>query len=295
MSICEPGADASDSSPDYVTQRQRPARERNELEQPCDSDAPVDMSRQMNEFRHEIRKLITYFTNNQTAQLRAINTTMKEIKHTNECIEASISELSKQNEEFTRRFSQIEKQLKDDNDYILFLENKLEETQIGLRKTNIEIKNVPNIKNETKTDLLAMVSCLSASLVCPVNRSDVKDIYRVRSKKPDQKSSTIILETNSALLKLDLVKAAKTFNSKNSSKLCAKHLGLTTNEEQQIYITEHLTPRASRLHFLARDLKKSKDYKHCWTSYGKVYVRKTDESPIIQVNTEEQIQRLFQE
>jgi hypothetical protein len=291
MSIGETHVTSNEASPDYVTQRH--ARNRNEPQIPLEP-ATVTCG-QLDEFRLELRKLITYFTNNQTSELREINNTMKDIKHTNECIEASITELTKQNEEFKKKITQIEKQLKDDNDYIIFLENKLEEVQIGARKTNIEIKNVPKRKNETKQELLAMVICLFENLECKVTTSDIKDVYRVGTNKPHQQTSTIIAETNSALLKLELIKAAKNFNSKNPSKLRAEHLGLSSNKEIQIYISEHLTSKGSRLHFLARDLKKSKNYKYCWTSYGKVYVRKSDDSPIIQINSEEQVQRLMQE
>ncbi|XP_047992082.1 uncharacterized protein LOC125230872 [Leguminivora glycinivorella] len=298
MSICESETASGEPTPDYVTQRQRQNRDRNEsLDEGDPGDGALSSnitSSQLAEFRIEMRQLITYFTKNQTAELREISATMKEIKHTNENIEASIADLTKQNEDFSKRFDQIEKQLKEDNDYIVFLENKLEESQMSNRKSNIEIKNVPSKKNETKADLLAMVTSLATNLECSISKSDIKDIYRVRVKG-ENKSMPIILETNSALLKLELIKAAKAYNRKNPSRLCARHLGFTYNEDQQIYLSEHLTAKGSRLYFLARDLKKSKGYKHCWTSYGKVYVRKTDESQIIQINSEEQVQRLFQD
>ncbi|KAG7313131.1 hypothetical protein JYU34_000220 [Plutella xylostella] len=89
------------------------------------------------------------------------------------------------------------------------------------------------------------------------------------------------------------MKAAKNYNAKNKqNKLCAAHLGLRTDADAPIYISENLTPKASRLYFLARDLKAVKNYKYCWTSYGKVYLRQNDDSPIITLTNEAQIQQL---
>ncbi|KAL4718573.1 hypothetical protein ACJJTC_002772, partial [Scirpophaga incertulas] len=83
------------------------------------------------------------------------------------------------------------------------------------------------------------------------------------------------------------------FNVRNKSKLCAKHLGFRTDEDTPIFISEHLTRYASRLYFLARGLAKSKEYKYCWTAYGKIYVRKSDNSPIINITNEAQVQHLY--
>ncbi|KAI5643816.1 hypothetical protein NE865_04212 [Phthorimaea operculella] len=177
----------------------------------------------------------------------------------------------------------------------LFLEDKLEELQLGSRKTNFELKNVPRKDDEDKESLIAMVTCLSEAVDCKMDRSDIKDIYRVRGKNPEQKNTPIIVETNSVLLKTDLIKKVKTYNIKNKSKICAKHLGYKTQEDTPVYLSEHLTAKAARLHFLARDLAKSKAYRFCWTAYGKVYVRKNEQSRIIQIKTEQQVHHLLSE
>lgn len=79
----------------------------------------------------------------------------------------------------------------------------------------------------------------------------------------------------------------------NKTKLRAKHLGFTTQEETPVYVCEQLTPKAARLYFLARDLIKSTTFTFCWTAYGNVYVRKDENSPIIKITNEAQINQLF--
>lgn len=136
-----------------------------------------------------------------------------------------------------------------------------------------------------------MIENLSKSINVTINRGDIRDIYK--SKSTSEKKS-VIVELSSTLLKEDILKGAKSFNKRNhSDKLCAKHLGSKRNPDSPVFIAEYLTPKASRLFFLARDLRRSKNYKYCWTSYGRVYLRKDDNSPIIQITNEAIIQKLM--
>ncbi|KAJ8706514.1 hypothetical protein PYW07_012592 [Mythimna separata] len=188
---------------------------------------------------------------------------------------------------------QLENQTKEDKKYITILENKIEEMEMGVRKSNFVIKNVPKIANESKEDLLGMITSLSNNIDCSIEKYEIKDIYRVRGKNSENQNNPIVVETGSTLLRNQILKMGKSFNIKHKAKLCAKHLGFRTNEDTPIFLSEHLTPKGSRLYFLARDLKKSGAYKHCWTAYGKVYVRKEDQGPTITIRSEEQIHQLL--
>jgi hypothetical protein len=63
-------------------------------------------------------------------------------------------------------------------------------------------------------------------------------------------------------------------------------------EMQPVYIAESLTPRARRLHYLARDLRKNYNFKYCWTWQGKVFVKQEDGSKPIWIKSEHQIETL---
>lgn len=269
--------------PNFVSQRNKRCRD-----QMDDS-----MSNQMDDFKQEMRKLMTFFSASQASELKQVTTELKKIQQTNFNIESSVSFLAAQNEEFRQRIVELETQARQDRGYIAILENKIEELQMNSRKSSFEIKNVPKKPNENKDDLIEMVSTLSQSLDCNITKSDIKDIYRVRPKSNNNKSATIVVETGSTLVKNDILKAAKSFNIKHKNKLCAKHLGYKTHEDTPVFLSEHLTPKAARLHFLARELAKSKTYKFCWTAYGKVYVRENEHSPIILIRNENQVHQLL--
>lgn len=269
------------SPPSYVHSRNKRRREA-EME---------DFS----DFKQEMRNMISELFSMQEKELKNISSTQREIQLTNQNIEKSVAFLSAQNEELKKKMVLLEEQNKEDKRQIAFLEDKVEELQKEKRKTNFIIKNVPKRKNEVKEDLIEMVTCLSKSIGCSMDNTDINDIYRVNGKNKEAQTTQLVVETSSTLLKVDLLKMCKVFNTKNKSKLCAKHLGFRTNEETPIFVMEHLTAKASRLHFLARDIAKSKNYKYCWTSYGRVYLRKDDISPIVTLKYESQAQQLLQE
>lgn len=239
----------------------------------------------------EMKKLFSA----QDIKLQKISETQKEIRESNLNTEKSIAMLTAQNEEFKRRIEALETRSKEDRLHIATLENKLEDLQRSSRKNNFEIKNVNKQDGESQQDLLAMVSCLAQNVGCNVEKGDIKDIYRVPAKKEKSSNTPIVVEMSSTLLKSDLLKKCKDHNRKNKdNKLCAKHLGLRISEDDPVFVSEQLTAKGSRLFFLARDLAKSKVYKYCWTSFGKVYVRKDDTSPYIVISSESQVHQLSQ-
>lgn len=272
--------------PNYVFQRTKRTRE--EMD-----DSITD---QLADIKANMEKMMTLITTNRTKQVtefQEINTTLKEIQLSNNNIECSVAFLAAQNEQFKSKIDQLENQLKEDKKYILLLEDKIEDMQRGNRKNNFEMKNVPKKNNETKEDLVEMVINLSHNIGCKIEKLDIKDIYRTRGKNSEKQNTPIVVETGSTLLKSEILKKGKDFNIRNKSKLCAKHLGFKVQEDTPIFLSEHLTQKGSRLFFLARDLAKSNGYKFCWTSYGNVYVRKDEHSPIVIIRSEEQVHQLL--
>lgn len=270
---------AAQSPPNYVATRIKRKKE---------EDCLADLS----SLKEEMKNMFSALMASQNLEFQKNANTLKEIQKTNENIENSITFLAAQNKEFQEKIEKLEGQIKEDRIYISVLEDKIEDMQKDRRKANLEIKNVPRKTSEAKDDLIDMVISLSNTVGCQMVKSDIKDIYRIRGKKDDIQNTPIIVETASTLLKTDVLKMCKAFNNKHKSKLCAKHLGIRLFEDTPIFVSEQLTAKASRLYFLARDLVKSQSYKFCWTAYGKVYLRKEENSRIILIKSESQIQQL---
>ncbi|KOB65571.1 Zinc finger DNA binding protein [Operophtera brumata] len=215
-----------------------------------------EYSSELGSFKEEIKSMLF----KQEQDFRKI---LNDIKQSNDCIQSSVTLLTVQNEEFRKKIDKLENKIQEDQKYIILLEDRIEDIQIGNRKANFELKNVPKKASETKEDLIEMVLNLSNNVGGNINKPDIRDIYRVRGKKEGPQNTPIIVETSSTLLKTDILKMSKNFNVKHKTKLRALHLGFRTSEDTPIYVSEQLTARGSRLHFLARDLAKSKQYKFC--------------------------------
>lgn len=268
---------------DFVSQRNKRPRE--------DEITIVQFS----DFKEEMKELMTSLIAEQKKDLTSISNNLQKVKESNSNIESCILLLTSQNEEFQKKIAILEEQSKRDREHICILEEKIEDLQRLSRKTTIEIKNVPKKSQESRQDLINMTLNISRNIEIEMNDQDINDIFRIRSKKESDKNSSLVVELRSSLLKSDFLKKVKEFNFKNKTRLQAKHLEFTSNIDQPIFVSEQLTAKGARLFFLARDLAKSKQYKYCWTSFGKVYVRKDDQSRIIPIQNEAQVQHLMQE
>lgn len=248
-----------------------------------------------NSFKDEIKVMISAMLATQQEQLSKVYPTLMDIKTTNINIENAMAALSAQNEDLKKKIEFLETRSKRDNDYIIILEDKIEDLQRAARKSNFEIKNVPKALQETRDDLVKMVLTLSKSVESTIDKKDITDVFRVQNKRHNTKSSTIVVELGSTLLKADFIRKIKDFNKANKEKICAKHLGLKTGEYNPIFVSEQLTAKGARLFFLARDLAKSRNYKFCWTSFGKVLVKKDDNASTITITNEAQVNSLMQQ
>lgn len=144
------------------------------------------------DFKMEMRQLVTYLSKQQQEQLATVNNSLQEIKETNQHIQSTMEMILTQNEELKKRVNELESEVTQNHKYIYILENKLEEAQISTRKGNFEIKNVPKKNSETKQDLIEMVLTLSNHIACPITKSDIKDVYRVRGKNLEKKTPLLL-------------------------------------------------------------------------------------------------------
>lgn len=285
----ESSNEMNNTPPNFVFGR---AKKRKEQHSPIDAQC-YDKDSELCNLKEEMREMFSSLLSAQREEFNKINPTLKKLHETNSKIESSIEFLSQNNLELQKRIELLEQQKKEDSRYIAVLEDKMENLLKSTRKANFELKNVPKKERESKDDLINMVTCLSSSVGASLNRSDIADIYRVNGKKERVTSNPIVVETKSTIIKTDLLHKCKLYNKLNKTKIRAKHLGFTMQEENPVFICEQLTPKASRLHFLARDLVKSTAFTFCWTAYGNVYVRKDENSPIITITNDAQIKQLY--
>lgn len=223
--------------------------------------------------------------------LQSIN----ELKAQNEAITKSMELISDKYDEMTTHMKKVENEQKDQKRYIHLLEQKIELLERKNVSSSIEIRNIPKLNaSETKEDLIKTVKNISDVLKVPIDKMDIKDIYRTNTKIESNKPIT--LEFTRTTIKEDLLKSVKAFNKANrkEDKLNTSHLRIV-GQPKPIYITESLTQKARKLFFLSREFARNNNFQFCWTAHGQVFLRKAEGAPQTRVESENVLSELVKQ
>lgn len=242
-----------------------------------------DDNMDLDAFKSMMMSVFKEFTGSINDQFLALQTRMEEIKEQNVKLQESVDFNAAKYEEISAKLQLIEQERKDDRNLILDLEDKVEQLERHIRTSSLEIRNLPQKIGESKQDLINTMVKLTNVVKAPVQLPDVKDIFRTKSKT---KNGNIVVEFTSVLTKDRILTAIKRFNKENKNdRLNTLQLQLE-GPEQPIYVSENLTSKSKRLFRLARDFAVQHKYKYCWTSFGKILLRKEDGAPIVRIVTE---------
>ncbi|KAG6439464.1 hypothetical protein O3G_MSEX000794 [Manduca sexta] len=233
----------------------------------------------------EIKQMFLDFKTLQEQKFEKLYTSFEEIKKQNIDIHSSINYLSNSYDTLKDQLQKLETERQTNLQYIKTLEDKLDKLESSSRSTSIEIRNIPIQKQESKQTLLSTINTIGTAISAPVEQLQIKDIYRINSKDKDNRP--IIVDFTSVLTKENFINMYKKIN-KDKSKLTTDTIKIS-GPSKPIFISENLTPKMKRLFFLSRDIAKTKEYKYCWVSHGKIFLRKFDGSSIIQIKSENDI------
>lgn len=257
-----------------------------------------DVKSQLDDFRTVMMNLIHGLVATQNEKLESLEKHIMEVKAinvsiqtTNTDIEKSTKFLSEQISCFETKINKLESEGKELKCHLNTIEEKVHEIEKRSLKTCIEIRNIPKVHRESKSNLYTYMQSLVTTLQLPIIPTDLRDAYRLPSK-PDKKNSTVVIEFTNTLLKSQFLTAAKRYNRDNAGRsLNSTHFGFN-DISQPIYISEHLTYKTRRLLFLARDFAKSNNYAYCWTTNGNVYLKRREGMSYILIKHEQQLQEL---
>lgn len=228
-----------------------------------------------NDFMKEMRSMFSLFKEDQDKRADRLCAAVEDMR-------ASLDYLSKNLELAQARIVHLETAREADARSFKAMEDRLEALERGSRSTCLEIRNIPMPPAENKLSLLSTFIGIGEVLNVPIQKTEVKDIYRIRSKDPARR--TIIVDLCSNLQREEIISMYHNFN-KGTSRLTTEHLRMK-GPPKPIFISENLTSKMKRLFFLARDYAKVNNYKFCWVSHGKIFLRNTENGPLIRVTTE---------
>lgn len=249
-----------------------------------------DDQSEMRSFMAEMRMQFNNFAINQDKQLAILQETVKVIREQNAEMVKSVEFVSQKYDDLTTRLNKMEKEREHCIEYVASLEQRVEYLEKKSRATYLEIRNIPSTQGENKEQLCSLIGVICDVLKTPIDKWDIRDIYRSFSKSSENKP--IVVELSSVLVKNQLLIAYKNFNKlKGAERLNTQHIR-RSGSPKIIYISESLTPKLKRLFYLSREYAKQNDFNYCWTSGGSVYLRKRDGSAHIRISAETDLSKI---
>ncbi|KAL0839882.1 hypothetical protein ABMA28_016505 [Loxostege sticticalis] len=180
-----------------------------------------------------------------------------------ESLEAQITELTQDNKQL-----KLEMNMNNQRDRLL----------------NLEIVGVTEGKDE---NLTAIVMSIAKHANVLLSSEDIVEVNRIspKSRQPGRPRN-IVVKLKSRLLKDNIISGAR------KNRLTTKDLDLTS-DVRPIYVNEHLTQQNKFLLKKCRETAKQKQYQYVWTKNGRIYVRRNDISPALQVTQDSDILKII--
>lgn len=185
-------------------------------------------------------------------------------------------------EEYTNQLSC----LKSENS---LLSKRLDDMEQYSRQTNIEIRNLPERKNEYLDGIMIN---LGKILKLPIAAGDIVFAHRVphAHKYTDgekQAPKNVIVKFHSRTLRDNIIAASKQHRA-----------GINTEQLQlagtptKIFINEHLTLKRKILFRQTKERCTAKKYKFVWVKNASIMARKDDTSPVVFVRSESDLDKI---
>lgn len=164
------------------------------------------------------------------------------------------------------------------------LESECNRHQQWLRKDNVELQGVPELKNESPTDIIIKVAKHVGVDLKPEN---IKFAHRVQPPKSvSGRCKNIVAQLDDPLWKNKLIVAVR------------KSRGVTTSDIEipgkscRIFVNEHLTAHNKNILKLCKEKCKLKGYKYTWVKNCTIYVRKNDNSNFFHIKSELDLEKI---
>lgn len=224
------------------------------------------------------------------SMLASVNTTLQEYSDRIKKVEVTVQESCDKIKDTDGRLTRLEETK---NDQVVSLKSQLDkllavddEREQFVRTNNVEIKGVPQSKNE---NLFELVFNLGKRINYPLTKSQINFVTRVQSRNPDH-MKPIIVAFHCRYTKDDFIAAARM--ATKTSPLMSVHLGIE-GKPLKIFVNDHLTVKNKELLTSTKKAAKERGFQYVWVKNCKIFVRKNEESPIILIRSAKDLSKLI--
>ncbi|XP_063634820.1 uncharacterized protein LOC134805445 [Cydia splendana] len=169
------------------------------------------------------------------------------------------------------------------------LQTKLDDLDQSARICNIEVQNIPEKKGE---NLVQLAGDIGRLIGITLSDDKIKAIHRTAHNVPSDRPKNIVIQLNSRRLRDDVIAAARARRELSTADLFPKTTAADVARVQRFYINEHLTLKKKNLFVEARMQASEKGYKYVWVKNANIMVRKTDDSRVINIRSENDLLKM---
>jgi hypothetical protein len=249
-----------------------------------------DFSEELSSIQDRFAGMIASLQSEQNSKLSALLETVGVIQKQNEDIKDSIKFMSDKYDTLLLTVQSLQEENKFYLRRIEVLEDKIEGLERSAHVSRVELRNVPKVDRETKDDLINVMIKSGEILGKPIQRCDVKDIFRINTK--NDKNNPIVTVFTSNITKEQFMTKVKDYNrSSNGKKLTSADISVP-GPPVPIFISDNLPQKVRQLYAAARTYRKENHYTFCWTSAGRVFLKKNEHTKPILIKTLEDLRKL---
>lgn len=223
------------------------------------------------DLRNEIRDL----KNEQTSMCKSLEFAHAEIADLKTRLNvetANNARLEAENRALREQCSDVENKARD-------LDVRLVQTEQYSRNVNIEIQGVIEKENESVVDIM---SKLGEAISEPVAESDIEICHRVPTRNANK--TNIIVQFKSRAKRDTVLKKAKKMRLTNED--------IALDSSEPTYVNEHLCPALKKLLGMAIKKKHEHNWKSAWSFKGRIFAKRTDDSPIVPIKNENDLAKI---
>lgn len=245
---------------------------------PIEPDSSATILKEIREIRlqmaefHEIKAKLDCLPN-LLEEIKSMKADIADLKKSCNFSAELIDDLKVKSADTNKKVVDLEGKLFAAEDKINNLNSQLSNFEQRSRLNNVEIKGVPSKKDE---NLFQIAEAIGREIGYSFPKTQINYISRVPTYNSKEKA--IVICFLNRYIKEDFISAAR-----NHKLLKAEDLGFH-GSQQRVFVNDHLNSESKQLLNKVKQIAREKNYAYVWVKFGKIHVRKNDNSGVFIVN-----------